>query len=191
MVSRYAHVVAPIHSDVASRLDLLLWSSPDSATNDRNSADETNEETKTSNAGAQVAAGPAFDLVILAVAAGFEPAEAFTSRAFEARSLGRSDTPPPVRLPAAGGKGESVHHGELSRPVRTLGADSAGSLSCAESGLTVRSRTRAVGSKRIARRSPSAGGEEVAEQRAALGFENTSADLDSMVEAGIAYDVPE
>jgi integrase len=35
MVSRYAHVVAPIHSDVASRLDLLLWSSPDSATNDR------------------------------------------------------------------------------------------------------------------------------------------------------------
>src|SRR5215213_8079744 len=109
MVSRYAHVVAPIHSDVASRLDLLLWSSPDSATNDRNSADETNEETKTSNAGAQVAAGPAFDLVILAVAAGFEPAEAFTSRAFEARSLGRSDTPPPVRLPAAGRMGESVH----------------------------------------------------------------------------------
>ena len=35
IVSRYAHVVAPIHSDVASRLDLLLWSSPDSATNDR------------------------------------------------------------------------------------------------------------------------------------------------------------
>ena len=45
----------------------------------------------------------------LAVAAGFEPAEAFTSRAFEARSLGRSDTPPPVRLPAAGRMGESVH----------------------------------------------------------------------------------
>src|SRR5829696_5351454 len=192
MVSRYAHVVAPIHSDGASRLDLLLWSSPDSATNDRNSADETNEETKTSNAGAQVAAGPAFDLVILAVAAGFEPAEAFTSRAFEARSLGRSDTPPPVRLPAAGGKGESVHHGELSRPVRTLSSVSAGSPSSAESGLTVRSsRIRAVGSKRIARQSPSAGGEEVAEQRAALGFENTSADLDAMVEAGIAYDVPE
>ena len=36
MVSRYAQVVALIHSDVASRLDLLLWSSPDSATNDRN-----------------------------------------------------------------------------------------------------------------------------------------------------------
>ena len=28
MVSRYAHVVAPIHSDVESRLDVLLWSSP-------------------------------------------------------------------------------------------------------------------------------------------------------------------
>ena len=38
MVSRYAHVVAPIHSDVASRLDVLLWSSPNSATNDRNVA---------------------------------------------------------------------------------------------------------------------------------------------------------
>jgi integrase len=28
MVSRYAHVIAPIHGDVASRLDSLLWSSP-------------------------------------------------------------------------------------------------------------------------------------------------------------------
>jgi hypothetical protein len=66
------------------------------------------------------------------------------------------------------------------------------SRSSAESGLTVRSsRIRAMGSKRIARQSPSAGGEEVAEQRAALGFKNTSADLDAMVEAGIAYDVPE
>jgi hypothetical protein len=35
----------------------------------------------------------------LAVAAGFEPAEGCPSRAFEARSLGRSDTPPPERLP--------------------------------------------------------------------------------------------
>jgi hypothetical protein len=33
------------------------------------------------------------------VAAGFEPAEGCPSRAFEARSLGRSDTPPPERLP--------------------------------------------------------------------------------------------
>jgi integrase len=38
MVSRYAHVVAPIHSDVASRLDVLLWSSPNSAKDDRNIA---------------------------------------------------------------------------------------------------------------------------------------------------------
>jgi integrase len=38
MVSRYAHVVAPIHSDVASRLDVLLWSSPNSERDDRNIA---------------------------------------------------------------------------------------------------------------------------------------------------------
>ena len=38
LVSRYAHVVAPIHSDVASRLDMLLWSSPNSAKSDRNLA---------------------------------------------------------------------------------------------------------------------------------------------------------
>jgi NAD(P)-dependent dehydrogenase (short-subunit alcohol dehydrogenase family) len=43
--------------------------------------------------------GPGVSPCQLAVAAGFEPAEAFTSRAFEARSLGRSDTPPPERLP--------------------------------------------------------------------------------------------
>ena len=61
--------------------------------------DETKDETKTSNAGAHLVAGPAFRLVRLAVAAGFEPAEGCPSRAFEARSLGRSDTPPPERLP--------------------------------------------------------------------------------------------
>jgi integrase len=38
MVSRYAHVVAPIHSDVANRLDGLLWSSPTAQKNDRNVA---------------------------------------------------------------------------------------------------------------------------------------------------------
>jgi integrase len=38
MVSRYAHVVAPIHSDVANRLDVLLWSSPHSGRDDRNIA---------------------------------------------------------------------------------------------------------------------------------------------------------
>ena len=55
----------------------------------------------TSNTGVHLVAGPAFGLVRLAVAEGFEPSEAFTSRAFEARSLGRSDTPPPERLPKA------------------------------------------------------------------------------------------
>ncbi len=29
MVSRYAHVIAPIHDDVATRLDGLLWSGPE------------------------------------------------------------------------------------------------------------------------------------------------------------------
>jgi hypothetical protein len=38
MVSRYAHVIAPIHSHVASRLDVLLWSSPNSEKDDRNVA---------------------------------------------------------------------------------------------------------------------------------------------------------
>ena len=38
-------------------------------------------------------------LVGMAVAEGFEPSEAFTSHAFEACSLGRSDTPPPGRVP--------------------------------------------------------------------------------------------
>jgi integrase len=72
MVSRYAHVIAPIHSDVASR-------------------------------GRSPCGGPSVSPCQLAVAEGFEPSEAFTSRAFEARSLGRSDTPPPVRLPKAPG----------------------------------------------------------------------------------------
>lgn len=44
-------------------------------------------------------AGPAFGLEESAVAAGFEPAEGCPSRAFEARSLGRSDTPPPKSVP--------------------------------------------------------------------------------------------
>jgi hypothetical protein len=48
-------------------------------------------------------AGSALRLVRLAVAAGFEPAEGCPSRAFEARSLGRSDTPPPERLPSCCG----------------------------------------------------------------------------------------
>ena len=32
MVGRYAHVIAPIHEDLATRLDGLLWSGPDGAT---------------------------------------------------------------------------------------------------------------------------------------------------------------
>ena len=87
--------------------------------------------------------------------------------------------------------GESVHPGELPRPHHALNPESAPSLDGEESGLTgpVAEHMRWV--KRMAGRSPSAGSEEVAEQRAALGFENTPADLDAMVEAGIAYDVPE
>jgi hypothetical protein len=63
MVSRYAHVVAPIHSDVASPLDVLLWSSPNSAKKIEIQPDETKDETKTSNAGVHLVAGPAFRLV--------------------------------------------------------------------------------------------------------------------------------
>ncbi len=37
----------------------------------------------------------------VAVSVGFEPTESFPSRAFEARSFGRSDTTPPQRLPAS------------------------------------------------------------------------------------------
>src|SRR5215217_6914469 len=70
----------------------------------RSGAIETTFETTAKNAGARVAARPAFDLVRLAVAAGFEPAEGCPSRAFEARSLGRSDTPPPERLPRCRGR---------------------------------------------------------------------------------------
>jgi integrase len=31
MASRYTHVITPIHSDLASRLDGLLWSSSDAS----------------------------------------------------------------------------------------------------------------------------------------------------------------
>ena len=69
------------------------------------------------NANAQVVVGLAFGLVRLAVAAGFEPAEGCPSRAFEARSLGRSDTPPPERLPNGGGRGESLTRISAQSPV--------------------------------------------------------------------------
>src|SRR5207342_1860402 len=88
MASRYTHVITPIHSDLASRLDGLLWSSRDASIGPI----ETTFETTAKNAGAHLAVRPAFGLVGLAVAAGFEPAEGCPSRAFEARYLGRSDT---------------------------------------------------------------------------------------------------
>jgi hypothetical protein len=87
--------------------------------------------------------------------------------------------------------GESVHPGELPRPHHTLNPESAPSLDGEESGLTVPVAEHLRWVKRMAGPRASAGSEEVAEQRAALGFENPPSDLDAMVEAGIAYDVPE
>ena len=48
---------------------------------------------------------PAFRLVRMAVAVGFEPTEACTSHAFEACSFGRSDTLPLTSLQEADGGG--------------------------------------------------------------------------------------
>jgi hypothetical protein len=60
---------------------------------------ESARRPKNSNAGAAPRAAPASCLVKLAVAERFELSEVLPSRAFEARSLGRSDTPPRGRLP--------------------------------------------------------------------------------------------
>jgi hypothetical protein len=68
--------------------------------------------------------GPAFGPVRMAVAAGFEPAEGCPSRAFEARSLGRSDTPPPERLSRRRGGATGFH--DRARP--SPGGCSAGVL---------------------------------------------------------------
>ena len=65
--------------DGCRRLDGLLWSSRDAPIGPI----ETTFETTAKNACAEVAARPAFGLVRLAVAAGFEPAEGCPSRAFE------------------------------------------------------------------------------------------------------------
>jgi len=46
----------------------------------------------------------------MAVSVGFEPTESFPSRAFEARSFGRSDTTPRERLPVASGNEEIGQH---------------------------------------------------------------------------------
>ena len=87
------------------------------------------------NAGTHVPVALAFGLVRLAVAAGFEPAEGCPSRAFEARSLGRSDTPPRGRLPKERARtrirftrapGRSVLHGPCET-VAYLGRFRAGS----------------------------------------------------------------
>ena len=58
-----AHVVASIHSDVATRLDVLLWSSANSA-KERSSQMRPKYETKTSNAGVRLVAGQAFRLSV-------------------------------------------------------------------------------------------------------------------------------
>ena len=70
----------------------------------------------TNRADSHPGVGSAFGVLRLAVAAGFEPAEAFTSRAFEARSLGRSDTPPPGRLPKSGGLAR-IESSSAAQPV--------------------------------------------------------------------------
>ena len=101
------------------------------------------------------------------MAAGFEPAEGCPSRAFEARSLGRSDTPPPERLPSCCGGATRFHDrgrltGVLSGQTRTIFLKEA-----------------------------SAAGEEVLQQRAALGLEHAAAYLDAMVQARVPDDVEE
>jgi hypothetical protein len=66
----------------------------------------------------------------LAVAEGFEPSDGgYPSHAFEACSLGRSDTPPCGSLPGAGHVAEIAAHtphqverAELSRPNRRVAA---------------------------------------------------------------------
>ena len=78
-------------------------------------------------AGTQLAAGPAFPGQ-LAVAAGFEPAEGCPSRAFEARSLGRSDTPPPERLPKLMQSRESEIDREFQDRAPSTGASARSNL---------------------------------------------------------------
>jgi hypothetical protein len=101
MASRYTHVVTPIHSDLASRLDGLLWSA------------ETHQsgpiETTAKNAGGKLAARAGV-WPGLAVAAGFEPAEGCPSRAFEFCGLWFR----PVRL------GLVAPEPRLGNPLRTL-----------------------------------------------------------------------
>jgi hypothetical protein len=67
-------------------------------------SNETRNETRPDTPVRERWRGLAFCLVRVAVAEGFEPSEAFTSHAFEACSLGRSDTPPPGRVPKSAGR---------------------------------------------------------------------------------------
>ena len=89
----------------------------------------------------------------MAVAAGFEPAEGCPSRAFEARSFGRSDTPPRRTIP----------NPDASDEIRSGQA----------------ATSAAAGSPP----------EEPAQGRAALGLEDPAADVDPVVQAGVADDV--
>ncbi len=65
---------------------------------------------------------PAFCLVRLAVAVGFEPTEACTSHAFEACSFGRSDTLPTMSLLEPSQRDEPHHLGIV---IADLSANSA------------------------------------------------------------------
>ena len=56
----------------------------------------------------------------MAVAVGFEPTEGDPSRAFEARSFGRSDTLPPVRIPDPAALLSSAASLATSRAPHTL-----------------------------------------------------------------------
>src|SRR5919201_4323835 len=56
----------------------------------------------------------------VAVAQGFEPWEAYTSHAFEACSLGRSDTPPSTRVPAVGKPHVSVAAQRIRRAAHYI-----------------------------------------------------------------------
>jgi hypothetical protein len=105
----------PASSPVLSALELgwfpfsAGWSTRDRACHPRTS----------SGSGGQQRNGVC--LVRVAVAEGFEPSEAFTSHAFEACSLGRSDTPPPGRVPKAAGRARIDCQSRLQIPCASAG----------------------------------------------------------------------
>ena len=79
MASRHTHLVTPIHNDVASRLDGLLWATSDGDVEGRLRLELRLSRRSADRRFGRIGVSPSQ----LAVAAGFEPAEAFTSRAFE------------------------------------------------------------------------------------------------------------